>query len=445
MTDTATPSWAQTARIVRRLGFGATGAEIDAAHALGPRAWVEIALSPEAVEPAYRKAMTAAPSLPTPARPGKNATREEKQKAREAAREAVVRVVGWWLTTMITSPTPAIEKVTFGWHDHWATSARKVKSAPLMLAQNHTLRRLSLGSFTDLAAAMVRDPALLLFLDAEKNTAQAPNENLARELMELFTLGRDQGYTEKDVKEAARALTGWRVGRDGDGLTATFDARRHDPGDKTVLGVTGALGLDELVATLLARPEHPVFVASRWWRRLAAPASPSADTLGRLTAAYGTNRDSGALLRAIVLDPEFTADPAIDALVVTPVEWLIGAARALRVDPGEGAMLPAMLKALHGLGQVPMLPPDVSGWPHGAAWLSTASAQLRIQVAQRLAAVGNVSPVADVAPAARADAAVHLLGLSDLTPRTRAALGGPNADPHTLLATLLASPEYLVN
>ncbi|HPB72475.1 MAG TPA: DUF1800 family protein, partial [Phycicoccus sp.] len=296
---TSTP-WEATARVLKRASFGATGTDIDAAHAQGITTWVAATVSSETFAAAAAEARHTAPDVPMPAPRDHSATREAKRAANAAQRKAAEQVIAWWVERIWTTTKPVVEKITFGWHEHWATSVKKVKAGRLMLAQNLTLREHGTGSFTTMATALTRDPALLHWLDAQKNTAKAPNENLARELMELFTLGQGHGYTETDVKEAARALTGWRIADDG---TATFDAKRHDQGTKTVLGVTGNLGVEEVLAAILARLEHPIHLATRWWHRLASPTDPGADTLGRLLAAYGSGRDNGALLRAILTDP----------------------------------------------------------------------------------------------------------------------------------------------
>jgi uncharacterized protein (DUF1800 family) len=166
---------------------------------------------------------------------GANPTQADRQARNKALNDQGQQLVAWWVTRMVAAKRPVQERMTFAWHNHWATSLTKVKEPTLMLRQNQLLRSQGFGSFTSLAQQMVVDPALLIWLDAEKNTKAAPNENLARELMELFTLGVGGGYTEDDVKQAARALTGWRVAADG---SVTNDPKRTDPGPETVLGTT---------------------------------------------------------------------------------------------------------------------------------------------------------------------------------------------------------------
>lgn len=430
------PEWTRASRVARRASFGANGATVDQVVATGVDTWVTQALTPGAADPGV--AATPAPSLPPVPPLPDNATqaqRQERNKLIEQRRDAVET---WWLARMLKAKNPVPERVTFGWHDHWATSASKVRDSRLMLKQNETLRATGLRSFTDMAHAMVVDPAMLEWLDGRRNVKGSPNENLARELMELFCLGVGGGYSEQDVKEAARALTGWRVSDDG---SAVLEPKRFDAGAKTVFGKTGPLDAHGLVDLVLAQPAHPRFLASRWWRQLASEDAPGPDVIARLVAAYGPGRDSRALLRALLLDPGFVA--ARGTLVLAPVDWLVGSARALGV-PATDATVTEIKKALRQLGQVPLQPPNVAGWPHGAAWLSTASAQTRAAVAQRLVKAADIRAVADQPAAQRVDAAVHLLGLPSVTARTRDAMNAAGGRPADLVATLLISPDYLV-
>ena len=285
---------------------------------------------------------------------------------------------------------------------------------------------------------MILDPALLIWLDAEKNTKAAPNENLARELMELFCLGVGGGYTEDDVKQSARALTGWRVAADG---TVSNDAKRTDPGPETILGVTDRFTPQTLLDAILAAPSHPRYLATRWWRQLASDDAPSDDLVTRLAGAYVVGRDSKALIRAILVDPAFAS--AAGSLMASPVEWVVGSMRTLTV-PATPANVQEGLAVLRRLGQVPFLPPNVSGWPSGASWSSTAAASTRAAAATKLASLGNISEVSNASAASRIDAVAHLLALDHFSDRTRNALTLAKGNPTQLVATALISPDYLV-
>jgi uncharacterized protein (DUF1800 family) len=429
-TSWGSPEWAAAARVLRRAGFGARGADVDAALDLGVGGWLDRELGADPSLDAGVRA-TPPPALPP-------VDRADLQADRAAVRAQGEQLVGWWLRRMAAADHPLTERITWGWHEHFATSLAKVGSPHLMLVQNERLRGLGRGSFPVLAREMLTDPALLRWLDGGRNTRSAPNENLAREFLELFTLGVDAGYTEVDVREGARALTGWVVRPD----RAQFVPARHDPGSKTVFGHTGRWDTDAFAEIVLAQPACPDHVATRWWRRLAAPVGPGAGALERLTAAYGSTGDVTKLIRAILTDPDFA--PAEGTMVVAPVEWAVGAVRALRVTL-DGRTNAALALGLRRLGQLPFLPPNVSGWPAGQAWLSTASAATRVELAALLVRAGDLGPVEAAAPADRARAAAHLLGIPRLSEHTLAAVRPDLGDPRALATTLLVSPEYLVH
>lgn len=359
-------------------------------------------------------------------------------QARNRAEVEAARALGvWWLDRMVAVADPFPERMTWLWHGHFATSWRKVRQAQLMYAQNDTMRRLGRGDFRMLAQAMIVDPAMLIWLDGGGNRVGKPNENLAREFMELFTLGFGN-YTETDVRQAARALTGWRVNYRTD--TAAVTARAHDPGPETVLGAAGAFDAASLLDLLIGLPPSPTFIAGRVWTRLVCDTPPDPATMDHLIAAYGPGHDITALVRAAVSSPAFR-DPT-SVLVCEPVLWLVGALRALKL-PASTLPAPALGAALVGLGQVPFAPPNVGGWPAGTPWLTTAAALTRLKLAQSLVKAGDISPVTDTPPAGRVEATAALLGLPTLTTRTRAALTPLSGQPPLLMA--MASPEYTVS
>ncbi|WP_192909458.1 DUF1800 domain-containing protein [Gandjariella thermophila] len=431
-------------RLLDRFGFGPRPGELDAAAARGFDATLAALLDPGAPATDAGARATPPPDLgDEPYRPG-TATQDQaaRQRTQAALRDQERRLTVWWLDRMVAADAPLAERLTWFWHGHFATSVQKVRSVRLMLKQNQTMRRLGGGDFTSLARAMIADPAMLIWLDGQQNTAGAANENLAREFMELFTLGIGH-YTETDVREAARALTGWRVDRQA--MTASPVPRRHDGGTKTVLGVTGNLDANSLVDLLLNRPESARFVAGRIWYRLVSADPPPAGTLDRLVAGYGAGRDIRGLLRAVAAEPAFR-EPAT-ALVKQPVEWAVGLMRALRVRPAE---LPEqagnqLLAGLRGLGQVPFQPPSVGGWPGGAAWLTTSAGLARLHLAQLLVQHGDVTAVASAPPAGRIDAARALLGVDAFGQRTTEALRRVTGDPRQLLAVAACAPEYVVS
>jgi uncharacterized protein (DUF1800 family) len=431
--------WITTARVLRRAGFGVTGQKVDAVAAQDWSRYVDAALAadPDADPGAVATPM---PTLPTLRRPGKGASVADRKEFNQRVSAQMSDLSDWWLRRMIAVQQPIHEKLTLLWHNHFATSAQKVRVAANMAAQNQKLRSLSLGDFHKLAYAMLTDAAMLRWLDAQTNTAKAPNENLAREFMELFTLGHGDGYTEDDVREGARALTGWVIRPGGE---PTMAPKRHDHTAKTIFGVTRNFDAEGFCGLVLAQPKSPQYVAGRLWQQLASDTPPSPQALDRLVTAYGPGRNLGALTRAILTDDEFVGSRA--AIVNTPVEWLVGVIRTLRVPVDTPARLKMADAALKSLGQRPFYPPDVGGWPHGRVWMSTASADVRMRAASQLARNGDLSTVEDTGAGDRIDAVGYLIGVGAWSDRTVTALQPLVRTPVQLVAAAVNTPEYLTS
>jgi uncharacterized protein (DUF1800 family) len=431
--------WISTARALRRAGFGVTGPEVDAVASQDWPSYVDAMLgaNPDGDPGA---AATPMPSLAQPRAPAKGATPAARKQYNQQMSEQQGVLADWWLGRMVSVSQPVHEKLTLLWHNHFATSARKVRVAAYMAAQNQKLRTLALGDFRTLAYAMLTDAAMLRWLDGQSNTAKAPNENLAREFMELFALGHGNGYTEDDVRAGARALTGWVIGANGQ---TSVVPKRHDAGAKTLFGIARNFDAAGFCDAVLAQPKSGEYVTRRLWQQLASDDPPSPQALDRLVAAYGPARNLRALTRAILTDSEFTGSRA--AIVNTPVEWLVGVMRALRVpieQPAERKLADATLRAL---GQRPFYPPSVGGWPHGQGWLSTASAEARLRAASRLAQVGDLSGIESAAPADRIDAVGYLIGIGAWSDRTADALEPLVRRPPQLVAAAVNTPEYLTS
>ncbi|GIF77866.1 hypothetical protein Asi02nite_73840 [Asanoa siamensis] len=423
---------------MRRATFGPTAEEVDAGERAGYDATLERLLRPAERDPG-------APVFAADPGPGKDATREQRQQANQQRRKEVTSAVDWWLDRMVATEHQLAEKLVFFWHGHWATSAQKVKVARLMLGQQQTFRDHGRGGYAAFVQRMVRDPALILWLDGQKNTAKAPNENLARELMELFTLGIGS-YAESDVKAGARALTGWTVDRVAG--TARFAARRHDKGAKTILGRTAAFDADGFAALVANEPAAATFLAQRLWFRFGSGEPIPAEVRDRLGAAFAARRHVDDLLRALFTDPAFAGTSG--QLVKQPVEWAVGALRQLGIRPStRGEQAPKQLvNVLNGLDQTPLRPPSVGGWPAGAAWLTTSSLQVRLRAAEQFAAwaAPAVRERLAAAPAqGRPDALARLLVVDGWTDRTRAVLTEAAGKPERLIQLGLVSPEYTVH
>jgi uncharacterized protein (DUF1800 family) len=437
MTPIVDQTWLDAARLARRTGFGATGAEVDAVVAAGRPGYLAAAL---AADPAADAGVVglATPDVTFVSRVGKDADPAAKRAEITAARAELVKLSGWWLRRMAMASSPFAEKITLVWHNHFATSATKVRSAALMLGQNQTLRQQGRGSFRTLALAMLTDPAMLYWLDGQKNVTGAPNENLSREFMELFTLGHGNGYSEQDVKDGARALTGWTINRAGQ---AQLLPAKHDSATKTVLGVTGNLDQTGYCDAILAQPAAAEHVVARTFGQLGSEEPLSAATLAALAAKFGTSWDISEMLTGLLLSDDFVA--ARGRSVINPVEWLVGAVRALRVPLDDDATVQRLGVVLQSLGQTPLYPPSVGGWPAGPAWLSTAAADVRFATAAALVKKADLDTISAAAPAARVDAVGYLLGVGAWSGRSRATLQDSVSDPARLVAVALNTSEYL--
>jgi uncharacterized protein (DUF1800 family) len=272
----------------------------------------------------------------------------------------------WWSYCMYAGPDPLAERLTLLWHNHFATSNDKVNDTAVMRRQNEIFRKYGRGPFGDLLKAVVHDPALLIWLDAPANRKGKPNENLGRELMELFTLGVGH-YTETDIKEAARALTGWKV-NNGAFHEWTVD---HDDGEKTILGQKGSWNGDDLVRMLL---EHPATSKRLAWRVcdwLMGEKVVDAAALDALAAGLRQHDlDVGWAVDTVLRSGAFFAEANLGSRVLGPVEFLIGVPRALECfDPPPSSLVLGEWAAR--LGQDLFYPPNVGGWPGGRDWLTT--------------------------------------------------------------------------
>jgi uncharacterized protein (DUF1800 family) len=276
------------------------------------------------------------------------------------------RLKAWWFYRMYAGPDPLGERLTLLCHNHFATSNEKVNNVAAMRRQNEIFRRHGRGPFGELLRAVVHDPALLVYLDAPANRRGHPNENLARELMELFTLGIGH-YTEADVREAARALTGWRVAR---GVFHNWPPD-HDSGEKTILSRTGGWTGDDLVRILLEQPATARRLAGRVCEWLMGETGAGAAALDALAAGLRCHDlDIGWAVGTVLRSRAFFAATNIGNRVLGPVEFVVGAARALeRFDPPPSSLLLAEWAAR--LGQDLFYPPNVGGWPGGRDWLTT--------------------------------------------------------------------------
>jgi uncharacterized protein (DUF1800 family) len=344
----------------------------------------------------------------------------------------------WWLDQMVVTANPLNEKMTWFWHGHWATSLGKVRYPLPMYNQNVTLRKYALGNFAEFSQAMFLDGALQLWLDGGENTVKAPNENLSREMMELFILGVNR-YSENDVKELARSFTGYRVSRTSGEISIA--SRRRDNGSVTVLGKSGAMSPQEVIAHLVAQDSCQKFIPERMWYRFISSANPLPENHSTISAFAA--RDVKALVTALVNDPALSS--VDNSIVKSPVEWFVAVCRALSLTPSQ---LPSFTKLngyLEKLSQIPFQPPNVGGWPTDQAWLSSASAQYRLAFATWLASLADLTELSAVPTNDRVEYLLNWLGIVEWSTRTSSALRAVRDNPQRLFTLAICSPEYVVS
>ena len=350
-----------------RTQFGATSAEVDDALAAGLEKTLErqLAVHPESDE-------------------FQSAERLLRRTAFDTGSIADLKV--WWLYRLLKSASPLVEKMSLFWHNHFATSNVKVQSVPQMAAQNDLLRQHAVGSFRLLLHGMTRDVAMLVWLDGNSNRKRQPNENFARELMELFSLGVGN-YSEQDIKHAARAFSGWQV-RDG---KFWFNALQHDSGSKCVFGKSGNLEGDDVIDLCLAHEACPRFLARKLLGEFVVP-DPDAGLIDGLANRIRIHDFSMTpVLRELFGSQLFFSPESRNAIIKSPVELVLGAHRALQSHPNFSAAIPL----LAGLGQDICEPPTVKGWDGGRQWISSTSMLQRANFAGELVAGARLGTIAD--------------------------------------------------
>jgi uncharacterized protein (DUF1800 family) len=377
--------FAKAAHLLNRAGFGGTPAEIQKLADLGLDGAVSSLLDYEKIpdptaDPVWAK--------PDPERMKKVAdairtgTPEEKRQMQQAQqqllRQRMTELRGWWLQRMAKGPRPLQEKLVLFWHGHFATSVEKVRDAYYMWRQNDIFRRLATGNWTMLLLEVGKDPAMLVWLDQAQSQRQHPNENFAREVMELFTLGEGH-YTEHDITEAARALTGWSLDR----INQEFLERpfAHDAGEKTFLGRTGNLTGEDVIAQIVAQPQAAKFITAKLWNYFAGQ-EPSAELNDALAENFRANGNNfKPFLDTLFHSEEFYAPDIVRNQVKSPVQWLVGSVRVLECELPPPLVSWGMLRQL---GQDLFAPPNVKGWDGGVTWITTNTLLERYNDAQSL-------------------------------------------------------------
>ncbi len=377
--------------LLSRTSFGATPAEIRALETQDYAGAVDRLLAN-----ARRDAVTPAPAWlnlgPAEVRRQQQAALAEAKSGVDGKKLQVARPVqeqgrelrNWWVEEMLVTDQPLAERMVLFWHNHFTSSFQKVRYAPALFRQNALFRREALGNFATLLKEVARDPAMLIYLDGMRSVARQPNENFARELLELFTLGEGH-YSEADIKAAARAFTGWTVDRE----TGQFKSRdpEHDDGEKTFLGQTGRFGGAEIIAILLRHPRTAETIVEKLWREFVS-LKPDPAEIKRLAASFRNGYEIRPLMRAILLSAQFRDPASRGALIKSPIELIVGTVHVLGLPVSEKTQLVRMMQ---GLGQVPFDPPNVKGWVGGESWISTYTLLLRQQFLRRIVEATTVA------------------------------------------------------
>ena len=376
-----------------RTGFAPTQAEVDRWAGKPP----DLAVNTLLAEAKSARTLYPLPqfvSAPPPIPQAYLKSREEQQAARQQQLREGLELKTWWLREMVDTPTPLAERMVLFWHNHFATSQQKVIRSQAMWQQQQVLRANALGNFSALLHAVAKTPAMLVYLDGANSRKEAPNENFAREVMELFVLGESSqtaaglgGYTEQDIKEAARAFTGWSVERDD--FSFKFRPAFHDNGTKTVLGVTGNLDGDQALDVMLTQPAAARFVVGKLWREFVSPDPSSAvnsvAAQADLVRASDEFRRSGydisVALRSLLLSNSFWAEDNRGSLIKSPVDLIVGTVRQFGFTATD--VTPLALKSAQ-LGQNLLVPPNVKGWPGYTDWINATSLLERKRFTEQL-------------------------------------------------------------
>lgn len=393
------------AHLLRRAGFGGTPDEVRRFAAMR---------ASEAVA-----ALLVVPAAPSVAAPPQGEL--DGPLDRRDAREALGALQLWWLNRMLATPSPLQEKMTLYFHGHF-TSRATPRFPRITYNQNALFRAHATGNLRDLTKAVSKDAAMLIYLNGANNVAEHPNENYARELMELFTLGVDH-YTEADVRESARAWTGWRVARKTDAVD--FDASRHDGGRKTFLGRSGNFNGDDIVDTIFGQGQCARFFATSLlnWFVYNDPEPDLVDRVGAMLHLH--DYEIRPVLEILLTSNVFFSPRAYRALVKSPVEFVVGTYRTL----GLPAIDETALAALQQMGQRLFFPPSVAGWPGGSNWLTSGTMIARQNFLTRLLGSQTLDASSwlrglPVAPKSVAESLAGSILQDDVTPATLAELDG---------------------
>ena len=445
----------KAAHLLRRAGFGPLPREIAAATAVGPDRAVDalfvfppaLPIPPVALGDAQAAEMRLDAELELLRSTRQRAQdhpelREFYEQVNQAHGRAIVETTSWWLDRMASGPAPLQEKLVLFWHGHFTSSFGDVQDAIAMYNQNQLFRQYAAGNFARLFDAVARDPAMLRYLNNDQNQRGRPNENWAREAMELFTMGIGH-YTEDDVREAARAWTGWTVvdyRSFQDRRTFAFKPAEHDGGQKTFLGQTGPWDGTDVMRIILATPAAPQWVAAKLAKFFVAPQPPAELVDGLAGLLRQSNYELAPVLRALFRSRAFYRPDVMHAQVKSPTEYVVGAVRHLGIQDADWIRLG---EAMTLMGQRLFFPPTVAGWDGGAAWMNSGTVFTRSDVAAALL-VGRLG-VPNLAALGSPEAISAQLLARPLAPARQAVLAQTSVPSMTgVIHLVMTLPEYHV-
>ncbi len=368
-------SFSDTRHLVTRTALGQEWSGIKTLQGKTREQAISILLAPSAIK------TPASPTL-TPWANVKRMSMQNgagKRRARMMMKREGERLKRWWMLHLLQTDTPVNEHLTLFWHNHFTSSLEKVEQPSLMYSQNKLLRENALGNFRALLHKIARDPAMLVYLDGSKNVKGSPNENFARELLELFTLGRGH-YNENDVKAAAIAFTGWGVDRERG--VFVYDASKHESKRVTFMGKTGTFSGDQIIDIILEKPRTAEFIAEKFWKEFVSDSRPDY----RYIRNWGTtfrksNYNIRALLTEVLHSEAFWSPRYQGTLTKSPVDLVVGTLRAL---PFPKLPDTELIHISQLLGQDLFDPPTVKGWAGGKAWIDTQTLLVRTSLLNKL-------------------------------------------------------------
>ncbi|WP_282080030.1 DUF1800 domain-containing protein [Aquimarina algiphila] len=349
-----------------RFGFGISPSQLKTARILSKRQIIDQLFSESRQSTALTMDLGALEKNPS------ELSKEERKKLRKLQRKKMNELNIIWFTQLTTTEEILREKMTLFFHNHFAV---RLKMPRVCIHLNNIIRKHALGNFGDMLMEVSKSPAMLIFLNNRQNRKNHPNENFAREVMELFTLGRDNGYTEKDIKEAARAFTGWNFKKDG---AFIFRSNHHDYGTKTVLGKTGDFTGEDVIKILLKEKQTAKYITKKFYQYFVNPI-PDQDRIKQLSnILYNSDYDLRVLIQSTIESNWFYNTKNIGVKIKSPIELMVGLNRPFKVKYDDPKVI---LYLQRKLNQMLFFPPNVAGWPGGKTWIDNSTLMLRLKLA----------------------------------------------------------------